>query len=313
MKFVKTDYRTLELNPMTLIGDEWMLVTAGDDQTGWNTMTASWGHLGYIWQRPTAICYIRPQRYTRQFADREPLYSLSFFPEGYKKQLSYLGSHSGRDEDKVKTVGLTPVFGDGYTYFEEAKLVLVCRKLYQAPLLEQGRGRLGAYLYGIDVSGLEETVLHLLHQHGKTFSAAESCTGGLIAKRITDLPGASCVFRGGVVSYTNEVKASVLGVPQETLDRYGAVSEPVARAMAEGVRRITGSDLSVATTGLAGPDGDDRGNPVGTVFVALSTPERTAVRHMNCGSGRDRVRMLASHCAFDLLRRELEHLPIEGE
>lgn len=138
MKFVKTDYRTLELNPMTLIGDEWMLVTAGDDQTGWNTMTASWGHLGYIWQRPTAICYIRPQRYTRQFADREPLYSLSFFPEGYKKQLSYLGSHSGRDEDKVKTVGLTPVFGDGYTYFEEAKLVLVCRKRYQAPLLEQG-------------------------------------------------------------------------------------------------------------------------------------------------------------------------------
>ena len=182
-----------------------------------------------------------------------------------------------------------------------------------APLLEQVRGRLGAYLYGIDVSGLEETVLHLLHQHGKTFSAAESCTGGLIAKRITDLPGASCVFRGGVVSYTNEVKASVLGVPQETLDRYGAVSEPVARAMAEGVRRITGSDLSVATTGLAGPDGDDRGNPVGTVFVALSTPERTVVRHMNCGSGRDRVRMLASHCAFDLLRRELEHLPIEGE
>ena len=80
-----------------------------------------------------------------------------------------------------------------------------------APLLEQVRGRLGAYLYGIDVSGLEETVLHLLHQHGKTFSAAESCTGGLIAKRITDLPGASCVFRGGVVSYTNEVKASVLG------------------------------------------------------------------------------------------------------
>ena len=182
-----------------------------------------------------------------------------------------------------------------------------------APLLEQLRGRLGAYLYGIDVSGLEETVLHLLHRYGKTFSAAESCTGGLIAKRITDLPGASCVFRGGVVSYTNEVKTSVLGVPQETLDRYGAVSEPVARAMAEGVRRITGSDLSVATTGLAGPDGDDRGNPVGTVFVALSTPERTVVRHMNCGSGRDRVRMLASHCAFDLLRRELEHLPIEGE
>ena len=172
---------------------------------------------------------------------------------------------------------------------------------------------LGDAVYDEDVAGLEETVVHTLQEKGLTISTAESCTGGLIAKRITDLPGASCVFRGGVVSYTNEVKASVLGVPQETLDRYGAVSEPVARAMAEGVRRITGSDLSVATTGLAGPDGDDRGNPVGTVFVALSTPERTVVRHMNCGSGRERVRMLASHCAFDLLRRELEHLPIEGE
>ena len=182
-----------------------------------------------------------------------------------------------------------------------------------APLFRDVRSRLGDYLYGVDVSSLEEVVLTRLRQQGLTLSAAESCTGGLIAKRITDLPGASCVFRGGVVSYTNEVKTSVLGVPQETLDRYGAVSEPVARAMAEGVRRITGSDLSVATTGLAGPDGDDRGNPVGTVFVALSTPERTVVRHMNCGSGRDRVRMLASHCAFDLLRRELEHLPIEGE
>ena len=182
-----------------------------------------------------------------------------------------------------------------------------------APLFRDVRSRLGDCLYGVDVSSLEEVVITRLRQQGLTLSAAESCTGGLIAKRITDLPGASCVFRGGVVSYTNEVKASVLGVPQETLDRYGAVSEPVARAMAEGVRRITGSDLSVATTGLAGPDGDDRGNPVGTVFVALSTPERTAVRHMNCGSGRDRVRMLASHCAFDLLRRELEHLPIEGE
>ena len=156
-------------------------------------------------------------------------------------------------------------------------------------------------------------VLALCRERGLTLSAAESITGGLIAKCITDVPGASQVFLGGVVSYTNEVKNHVLGVPSSLLEAYGAVSEPVARAMAEGVRRITGSDLSVATTGLAGPDGDDRGNPVGTVFVALSTPERTAVRHMNCGSGRDRVRMLASHCAFDLLRRELEHLPIEGE
>ena len=108
-------------------------------------------------------------------------------------------------------------------------------------------------------------------------------------------------------------RLSQLGCLKREVDE---LSQRIARLETEamgGVGRITGSDLSVATTGLAGPDGDDRGNPVGTVFVALSTPERTVVRHMNCGSGRDRVRMLASHCAFDLLRRELEHLPIEGE
>lgn len=137
MAFVKTDYHALEMNPMTLIGDEWMLVTAGDASHGWNTMTASWGHLGFLWNRPSAICYVRPQRYTRQFVDREPLYTLCFFPEEYHKALGYLGTHSGRDGDKVAAAGLSPVFSEGYTYFEEAKLVLVCRKLYQAPLREE--------------------------------------------------------------------------------------------------------------------------------------------------------------------------------
>lgn len=137
MAFVKTDYRALEMNPMTLIGDDWMLVTAGDASHGWNTMTASWGHLGFLWNRPSAICYVRPQRYTRQFVDREALYTLCFFPEEYHKALGYLGTHSGRDGDKVTAAGLHPAFGEGYTYFEEAKLVLVCRKLYQAPLCEE--------------------------------------------------------------------------------------------------------------------------------------------------------------------------------
>ena len=83
---------------------------------------------------PTAVCYVRPQRYTKEFLDKENLYTLSFYPEEYKSKLAYLGSHSGRDEDKIAATGLTPAFGEGYTYFEEAKLVLVCRKLYQAPL-----------------------------------------------------------------------------------------------------------------------------------------------------------------------------------
>lgn len=138
----KIDVSELKINPMTLIAKEWMLLSAGCQERGYNTMTASWGHLGSIWGHggglPTAVAYVRPQRYTKEFMDREELYTLCFFPAGYKKALGYLGSHSGRDEDKVAKVGLTPVFGEGYTYFAEAKLVLVCKKLYQAPLVAEG-------------------------------------------------------------------------------------------------------------------------------------------------------------------------------
>lgn len=132
----KIDVSELRMNPMTKIGKEWMLVTAGSKEQGYNTMTASWGHLGHIWGFDTSVIYVRPQRYTKQFVDREEKYTLCFFP-GYKKEMGYLGTKSGRDEDKVAAVGLTPVFGDGFTYFAEASLVLVCRKLYQAPLKEE--------------------------------------------------------------------------------------------------------------------------------------------------------------------------------
>ena len=133
-------FSALQFNPFDLIAKDWMLVTAGTQERGYNTMTASWGHLGSIWGhggRPTAVVYVRPQRYTKQFVDREDCFTLCFFDEKYRKALGYLGSHSGRDGDKVAHVGLTPVFTDGTTYFAEAKLVLVCRKLYQAPLLEE--------------------------------------------------------------------------------------------------------------------------------------------------------------------------------
>ena len=183
-----------------------------------------------------------------------------------------------------------------------------------APLFWDVRSRLGDHLYGVDVDSLEQQVLHLLKERRLTLSAAESCTGGLIAKRITDLPGASAVFLGGVVSYTNGVKAGVLDVPGDLLDEYGAVSGPVARAMAEGVRRITGSDLAVSVTGVAGPDRDDRGNDVGTVFLALATPGNTIVQQLDLGTGRERVRTMAAHHAFDMIRRYLTGLPInKGE
>ena len=182
-----------------------------------------------------------------------------------------------------------------------------------APLFWDVRSRLGDCLYGVDVSSLEEVVITRLRQKGLTLSAAESCTGGLIAKRLTDVPGASAAFLGGVVSYTNAVKAGVLGVPRDLLEQYGAVSEPVARAMAEGVRRLTGSDLAVSVTGLAGPDGDDRGNPVDTVYLGLSLPGETLVRRLALGGDRSRIRLLAASSALDMIRRHLCDLPIEQE
>lgn len=125
----------LMLNPVTLFHDDWMLLTAGTKERGFNSMTCSWGHLGNLWSGATAICYVRPQRYTKEFIDREELYTLSFF-DGHKKELAYLGRHSGKDGDKIKAVGFTPVFEDGYTYYAEASLVLVCRKLYRSTITE---------------------------------------------------------------------------------------------------------------------------------------------------------------------------------
>ena len=169
----------------------------------------------------------------------------------------------------------------------------------------------GEWVYGIDVGSLEEVVSSLLREKGRTLAAAESCTGGLIAKRMTDLPGASQVFLGGVVSYTNFVKANVLGVPQALLEEYGAVSEPVARAMAEGVRRITGADYGVSVTGVAGPDSDERGNPVGTVFIGLSGPDGTHCHPCRFGKrSRDHIRALSANTALDLIRRSMQATPL---
>lgn len=132
----------LQMNPMTMIAKEWMLVTAGNGSRGYNTMTASWGHLGSIWGHggglPTAVVYLRPQRYTKEFVDREELFTITVFSEEYRKALGYLGSHSGRDGDKVAVAGLTPVFEGEYTTFAEAKLTLVCRKLYRGRIEADG-------------------------------------------------------------------------------------------------------------------------------------------------------------------------------
>lgn len=124
-----TPYEITE-NPFALIGQNWMLITAGDAQNC-NTMTASWGQLGIMWGKPVAQCYIRPQRYTRQFVEAQPRYSLSFFnSEAYRPALNLLGTKSGRDGDKIAEAGLHTTQLGGAPAFEEASLVLVCRKLY---------------------------------------------------------------------------------------------------------------------------------------------------------------------------------------
>ena len=181
-----------------------------------------------------------------------------------------------------------------------------------SPVTEEVCAALGDYVYGLDVSGLPERCLTLLRQQGLTFATAESCTGGQIAQEITSLPGASNVYRGGVVSYWTAVKASVLGVPEALLEEFGAVSEPTARAMAEGAARVTGAELGVSVTGVAGPDADERGNPVGLVFVGLATPRGTFCRKLDLGRRRrDRIRNVSVNHAFDMLRRYLTGLDPE--
>ena len=127
--FEKMDPKALDQNVFSLIGDQWMLITAGTEEKC-NTMTASWGGLGVLWGKPVATVYIRPQRYTLEVVEREDAFTLCFFGEGYRKALALCGSKSGRDVDKVKECGFTVATAEGAPYFEEADLALVCKKAY---------------------------------------------------------------------------------------------------------------------------------------------------------------------------------------
>ena len=182
------------------------------------------------------------------------------------------------------------------------------------PTVEQIKALFGNKVYGVDVKSLEQVVQALLEEKGLTIGVAESITGGLLAKRLTDLPGVSKVFKGGIVSYTNQVKHAVLGVSEEMLAEHGAVSAPVAQVMAEGARRVLDVDIALSATGVAGPDKDDRGNEVGTAFVAIATPAGSYVRELHLGNRpmRERLRTQTAHHAFDLARRYLSGLPYEG-
>ncbi len=168
---------------------------------------------------------------------------------------------------------------------------------------------LGPLVYGVDVPSLEAVVLKQLVQRRLNLGTAESLTGGLAAKRMTDLPGASMAFKGSIISYTSEGKESLLGVPGDLLREKGAVCPEVAVAMAEGARKALRCDLALSFTGVAGPDTDEWENPVGLVYVALATPEGTRLRELRLGPDRERIRMGAVSNGFDMARRWLTGLP----
>lgn len=139
---------------------------------------------------------------------------------------------------------------------------------------------------------------------GKTLVTAESCTGGGIGAVLTSVPGSSEVYKGGVVSYTNWVKENILGIDREVLEQYGAVSSPVAQAMAAGVRKLLQADVAVSVTGLAGPGGDDFGNPVGTVFIGYCDKNKLLAREYHFSGSREQVRNQAIQATLELILQE---------
>ncbi len=162
------------------------------------------------------------------------------------------------------------------------------------------------YVVGYETATVEELIHQTLQERGLTLAVAESCTGGVIASRFTAMPGASAYFLAGVVAYQNSVKERVLGVEGETLARCGAVSEEVVRQMAEGVRRLTGADYGVATSGIAGPTGGSEEKPVGTVWMAVATPEGTTAQCCQCGTDRGQIINRSASYAISMLREALK-------
>ena len=178
-----------------------------------------------------------------------------------------------------------------------------------SPVVDEVCRRMGDYVYGIDVTSIEEQVSKMLRERGMTVATAESCTGGLIAKSLTDLAGASEIFGFGTVTYANAAKTKLLGVPAELIEEKGAVCSEVAKAMAEGVRKLSGADIGVGITGIAGPDGGTKEKPVGLVYVGVAGAQGTRVEEFRLGSKtrtRNTIRKFAAARALNLVRKYLQ-------
>lgn len=174
-----------------------------------------------------------------------------------------------------------------------------------AGLSEKVKKRLDQFIFSSDNDTLEEILGRLLIEKGLTISVAESCTGGLIGSRLTEIPGSSVYFRGGVVAYSNELKETVLGVPSRTIELFGAVSRETAVAMAVGVRKLAVTDLGIAVTGIAGPEGGTGKKPRGLVYIALASEEGTDVKECRFPGTRTAIRQGASNTAMNMVRQYL--------
>lgn len=179
------------------------------------------------------------------------------------------------------------------------------------PVIGQIREVLGKYIYGIDVPNLQTAAVTELIRKKITIATAESCTGGLVSERITQVPGASEIFGCGVCSYANEIKHRVLGVSEETLAKYGAVSEQTAQEMAHGVRTLAGADIGISTTGIAGPGGGTPEKPVGLVYVGIDSDRLTTVLKLNINyhkaDERTYIRHMTAQNVFKLVLKALEN------
>lgn len=176
------------------------------------------------------------------------------------------------------------------------------------PVINEIKNRLDGFVYGVDYTCIEEAVIEKLKEKHMKVATAESCTGGLIAKRITDVPGASEVFDCGIISYANEIKHRVLGVSEDDLNKYGAVSEPVARQMAQGALKVSGANIAVSVTGIAGPDSDSTNKPVGLVYIGLADRDNVWVRELRT-SRKDRSynRYVSASNALNMIRLYIDN------